>query len=649
MKTLISWFTFFLILFCVDSKASIDQLEHLFDYSEYQNAKISPDGKYIALSIIVDNKLAIAFLERSTYKTVGSAKLPGNLEVGSFFWVNNERIVIAIAERKPWLEVPQLYGELFAINFDGSKAQNIYGYRAGEMQTGSHLKKKKSIRGWGEIIDRLPNDKENILISSTPMSKTGERLPSVYKLNVYSGKMQRKILTSKIPNAHFLVDNKGEVRAYVGTNKNNVNQLYLKKQNEWQALPQDIVSGSVIPLSISASGKHLYTIDNSKQDLTGIFKLNLDNYSYKSIYTDKVVNITDVEMTTDQRSAYAIRVDDGYPSYLILNKKVTEAQVFKKLLKIFPYREVNITSKTDDGNFYVVLVSSDISNGSLYLYDNKKSETSLLFELKPKLKTIHFTQVEPIKFKASDGKLIHGYFTPAKVKDKTNIAPLVIFVHGGPHGVRDYWGFSDKVHYLSQHGYSILQVNYRGSGGYGHDFLSAGYQVWGTKIQQDILDGYQWLISQNKAEANKACIMGGSFGAYSAIQSVAKYPNTYKCAIANAGIYDLELMFEEGDVQERRAGMSYLTKVLGTNSKHLKSTSPVNYVDRIKVPLLLAHGKKDRRAPFEHAERLRDALEKANKPYEWYVMDKEGHGFYNPENKKIYMKKVVSFLNENLM
>lgn len=194
----------------------------------------------------------------------------------------------------------------------------------------------------------------------------------------------------------------------------------------------------------------------------------------------------------------------------------------------------------------------------------------------------------------------------------------------------------------------MLQVNYRGSGGYGYEFESAGYKSWGSISQKDIYDGYQWLVSQNKAEANNVCIMGASFGAYSAIQSAALYPDTYKCAIGNAGIYDLEMMFDEGDIRKRKSGMSYLKRVLGTDKAQLKSMSPVYYADKIEAALLLAHGEEDMRAPIEHVEKLSAALDKANKPYEWFVIDKEGHGFFNPENQKAYMKKVVSFLNEHL-
>jgi len=634
----------------LNTSAYAKSWEGLFDYSKYQNAKISPDGKHLAVSALVDGKMALAFLDRETLKMVGAANFGGKLEVGQYHWVNNERVVIEIAKRLPWQEQLNSYGELFAVNVDGSENEMIYGYNTGGVETGSRIKSKKTTKSWAKIIDVLPEDDKHILISSTPMSYTGERLASVFKLNVYTGVIKNKYGKSPVPNTKFITDASGKLRALVGTNNNNKEQLYIRKNDEWSKVPADIVSENVNPLSISASGKYLYTIDNPKQDLKGIFKLNLDDFSYKSIYTDKKVDISHVEMTTNGRSAYAIRVDDGYPSYLILNKKVEEAEIFKGLLKSFPYSDVSITSKDENGDFYVVKVSSDIDPGNLYLFDKQKNKLTFLFKYKPDFKSAEFSQIEPIQLKASDGKTINGYFTPAKIAEKGVIAPVVILVHGGPHGQisRDYWKFSSKVQYLALNGYSVLQVNYRGTGGYGSNFEAAGYKVWGSKIQQDILEAYQWLVQQKKAIAGNACIMGGSFGAYSAIQSATLYPDSYQCAIGNAGIYDLELMFEEGDVQERSAGLSYLKVVLGTDEKVLRSMSPVNYAEKIKIPLLLAHGEDDERAPVEHVERLKKALDKANKPYEWLVVDKEGHGFYNPENQKAYMKKVVAFLDKHL-
>lgn len=620
----------------------------LFDLSDYQDAKISPDGKHLAVQVIHESQAALLFFDRVTMKAVGSAIIGGSYEVGDYSWINNERVVMKIVKRVPWFELPQFYGELFAVNFDGSKRKLIYGYQSGEMQTGSAIKKKQSTLGWGDIIDTLPEDKKHILISSTPMSNTGEELASALLLNVYTGIIKKKLLKSPVPFARFLTDTNGEIKAVIGTNQDNSNQVFLRKNDEWEKISTDLMGDSVRLVSISESGKYLYTLDNKNQDMTGLFKLNLEDYSYKHVYIDKKVDVTDVELTTDKRSAFALRIDDGYPAYLILNKKVAEGKIFKSILNIFPYSSVNITSRTKNGRFYIIYVSSDVNPGSLYIFDNKQQTISLLFNFKTKVDTKELVKTEPVEVEARDGTKISGYFTPAKNFDKDSPAPVVVLVHGGPHKARDYWGYSSQKQFLALNGYSVFQVNYRGSGGYGQKFETAGYQAWGSLIQQDIFDAYQWLIAQKKATKNNACIMGGSFGAYSAIQSVAIYPDTYKCAIANAGIYDLTLMFEEGDIQTRKSGISYLTTVLGNDQKQLTNMSPVNYVEKIMVPILLAHGEEDERAPFEHATRLRKALDNAEKPYEWFVVDKEGHGFYNPKNQQAYMNKVLAFLGQNL-
>lgn len=638
----------FLLLLTLSTSISAKDWSSLFDHPQYQNAKISPNGKYLAVSVLRDNKLGLVFLETQTLKFVGQAAFGGKFEVGQFYWVNNERVVINILERNYSIEKPQFYGELYSVNYDGNKGLIIYGYRAGEVKSMAHIRKKESTMGWGEIIDTLPKDKKHILISSTPMSNTGERHASVHKLNVYTGHLKSKMARSPLPNSHFITDSTGKLRAVTGITEENKKGLYIRKQDKWHKVPSESVGDNVLPLSVSASGKYLYTVDNYQQDLKGIFKLDIDDYSYQSVYTDKSVDITDVEMSTDGRSAYAVRVDENYPAYLILNKKLAEAEVFKNLLKSLPYSNVTITSKSDDGRIYIVLASSDIEPGNIYLYDKNKNQLRFLFKLMSKFDTTDFVQMEPISVTSSDNRTIKGYFTQAISSKKNQLSPVVVLVHGGPHGVRDYWRFSSQVQYLALNGYSVLQVNYRGSGGYGQDFEILGHKHWGDAIQQDIMEAYQWLVTNKKAEENNACIMGASFGAYSAIQSAIKYPNTYRCAIANAGIYDLELMFEEGDIQNRRSGMSYLKKVLGTDQNKLKAMSPVHFADKINIPLFLAHGEDDERAPFEHVERLRAALDRAGKSYQWFAVDKEGHGFYNPKNQKAYMKGVVDFLDEHL-
>ena len=654
--------------------------EHLFDHSQYEDAKISPDGKHLAVSLFQDGKTILVFFDSETMEITGTTRFQGRREVGEFQWVNDERVVLKIETKEIWRESPVFYGELYGVNYDGKKGELIYGYRAGETQTGSRIKVQEAIRGWAEVLDILPEDKKHILVSSTPMSETGESLATVFKLNVYCGRTKRKIATSPIPFAKFATDQDGNLRAVSGTDLNNNKQLYIKTNKGWDKVPSEKLGDAVELLSVSSSGKYLYTLDNYKQSLTGLFRLSLDTLEYKEVYTDKNVDISHVEMTTDGHTAFAMRVDEGYPAYLLFNKKHEEAQVFKSLLSVFPNNAMTITSRTLDGSKYVISTGSDVDPGKLYLFDKSKNALRLLFQYKEGLKNSELAQTEPFSFTSDDGLAINGFFTMAKSEAAKSgkIPPVVVLVHGGPHSERDYWEFSSKVQYLALNGFSVLQVNYRGSAGFGLDFERAGHKKWGTSIQQDIRQAYQWAVDNGKAKPGQACIMGESFGAYSAVQSVIKYPGVYKCAVANEGIYDLTLMFDKGDEQKTRSGRSYLRAVLGTEKDTLKANSPVNFADKINVPLLLTHGndgkrkdikhfeasgnylgnekppifladdKEDKRAPYAHAERLRAALEKANKQYDWYVLDKDGKGTYSPESQKQYMKHVVKFLSQHL-
>lgn len=626
-----------------------NKYDSLFERSTMLNAKISPDGEHLAVHAYHDDEMILMFLDHATMKTVGIAKFEGPYEVGDFTWVNNERVVINMVKQTPGQEAPVYYGELFAINYDGSRGEVIYGIQASSRIKGSHIKKKERTVGWGEVVDVLPEDDLHILIKSTPMDKTGEKLPYLYKLNVYTGVFKKKVARAPVAFANFVTDIEGDVRAVAGVNGKGEHELHVRKDGKWIEIDQSLFGNVINPLSVSSSGKYLYTADNYEQDLTGVFKLDLDDFSYTEVFTDRKVDITNISMSTDGRSAYGIRVDENYPSYLILDKKNKEAEIFKMFLQTFPYSKVTITSKTENESYYVVLVSSDVNPGVVYLYNTVKNSLKELFKVSPKARVHKLRETEPVEFTSSDGLSVHGYFTKGVTEKETDIAPLVILVHGGPHGVRDYWSFDPEIQYLALNGYSVLQVNYRGSGGYGKSFEESGYKTWGSDIQRDIYEAYQYLITQKKAKKGNACIMGASFGGYSAIQSAVLYPDTYNCAVANAGIYDLELMFEEGDVQERDSGISYLEKVLGTNENVLKKMSPVHHVDKIQIPLFLAHGEEDERAPVEHVERLKDALDKKNKDYKWFVLDKEGHGFFNPENRKNYMGGVKEFLDEHLM
>jgi dipeptidyl aminopeptidase/acylaminoacyl peptidase len=226
--------------------------------------------------------------------------------------------------------------------------------------------------------------------------------------------------------------------------------------------------------------------------------------------------------------------------------------------------------------------------------------------------------------------------------------PMIVLVHGGPHGVHDEYGFDYEAQLFASRGYAVLQVNYRGSGGRGHAYQSAGYGKWGREMQDDVTDAVRWAIQDGVADAKRICIYGGSYGAYAALAGVFREPDLFRCAVGMAGVYDLPLMFERGDIQTIERGLKYLRLAVGTDTEELKRRSPVYNADRIRVPVLLLHGKEDERAPYEHAKRLREALTKAGNPPEWSSKWGEFHGYFDEENRREAYQLILDFFARHL-
>ena len=343
--------------------------------------------------------------------------------------------------------------------------------------------------------------------------------------------------------------------------------------------------------------------------------------------------------SADGNDVLALRVDPDYTSYLITNSSHPEAKRFRTLLDQFAGLQLSVVSSSLDGSTAVYHVMSDVYSGFYYLWQD--DELKFLFKRYPDLDTSKLLGVEPIIIKARDGTGINGYLTKAT----QGAGPTVMLIHGGPHGIRDLWSFNNEVQMLAAQGFNVIQVNFRGSGGYGESFAELGYGEWGRHIQYDIIDTTRWAIEQNIALPDKLCIMGGSFGAYSAVQSAILEPELYQCAVAAAGIYDLPMLYKKGDVKDVYSGKAYLDEVLGTDEAILRAYSPVHHIDKLKAKLLIVHGEADQRAPIQHARVLMGALDDAGIAYESQIEAGEGHGLLSLENRLEYFRTVSRFIH----
>lgn len=609
----------------------------------YEDVKISPDGRYLAVTVHKDDKRQLLCLERDSMKVIGGVKLVGNDEVGTFFWANHQRLVMKIFSRKPWEKAPKYYGELFGINCDGSQQKLLFGFRAKDTTTATHTGGKHA---WAELIHLLPKDPQHILISSTNWSKSGGAKADVYTLDIYRGKLV-KTGRSPIGYAAILADSAGNPKVATGTDETSRHRVYLAgADGEWreQKALNDIDDFHALRMLPDQSGFYFY--GRQQTDLAGLYRYHFADQQITPVYEPEKVDVTGALFSTDGESIYAARLDLNYPSYLLLNKDSVDTQVFRTLTQKFAGADVSLTSRTEDGRLRVVRVEADQLPPVYFLHNNQTGQIDRLLDSHPHLRGITLKETLPVEFNSSDKKLIRGYLTLGAAEGGAQ--PLVVLLHGGPYGVRDYWGFNSEVQMLAMAGYNVLQVNFRASRGYGAAFTAAGHHQWGDLVQQDIIAGTRWAISQGVAQLGNICIMGTSFGAYSALQSAALAPELYRCAIGVAGIYDLTLLAKKGDVTRLTYGEAYLNRAIGQDEALLKSFSPVYLADKIKAKVLLIHGENDERAPLIHAEEMQEALENAGNPAELSEYDDEGHGFYAEANQIRYYQQVQQYLQTHL-
>ena len=641
LNTLIkNFFKLLLVLICVSlPKLNAATVDDFSRHAQYHNIKISPDGKHLAALINVGEGKDLVFLDAESYKvtyrlSAGKKNLPGN-----YYWVNNERVIIQVQQSRGSLEIPLSYGELYAVNYDGKKARMIFGYRAkGGIRGASNASSQA-----GFLLDLLKEDDRHVLIKKQAFSRS-DVLPQVAKLNIYTGK-ERVLRSAPIPNSQFLIDNNGQARFVSGIDKNHKTQLFYSEggESKWKNFGDDF-DGEFTPISFTPDNQSIYALKSENGETQGLYKYNLTTKEKNLLYKSKVVDPTNI-MQSSLGSIFGLRLDEDYSSYFYLDDNNKDAKLHKALYGAFKGANVTITSTTKDGKQIIVHVDSDINPGDFYLFHTETMQAKLLFNSAPWIKSQEISQVEPFRIKTPDGLILNGFLTLPKNSGKN--LPTVILPHGGPH-YRDYWGYDSQVQMLANAGYAVVQVNFRGSTGYGKAFMKAGYKNWGTKIQDDILLATNYVIQQGVADKNRLCIFGTSFGGYSALQSAIRAPELFKCAIGYAGVYDLPMLYEEGDIKDNKWGDAYLDKTLGTDVAEQRAQSPVYHIDQLKAPVLIIHGEDDERAPIEHAEKLKEMLDKHNHPYEWLVKDKEGHGFYNEDNILEANKKILSFLDKHI-
>ncbi len=620
------------------------------DAVEAGSFQFSPTGAYFAIIVPRDDRSSLIVFDRQANKPVANITLEKGQYIGQYHWVNEKRIVLSINERDGGLSTPTPTGELFGVDADGGNKHYLFGYR-GAMDVGTNIKRAVATRASAYVLEPLADANNTVLVAIHSWETTGETTyADMARLNVYSGALIKN--GGRIPLRYFnnvLVDQTKKVRLVSGVTTDRYSQLLYRnpETSEWVNINDEHKTNRAIePLAYTKNGLEFYARVAEPGKLDYLIQFNPVTLAEKKIYSPVSASIGGLFRTADRKTAYAIESYDGRGGYVFLDKALPEAMLIKTLMSQFPGDLVIANSFSMDGRFASVFVTSDVNPGEYYIYDRDANKLSLSIGVRSAIKPDNAALVEPIEFKARDGLTIHGWLT--RPNGVTSKMPLVVLPHGGPYGEVDRWTFNPETQLLASRGYAVLQINYRGSGGYGADFMNAGMREWGGKMQSDLTDGTRWLISQNQVDPDRVCIYGISYGGYAALMGVATEPDLFKCAIGYAGVYELAAMSGQGSIDNTAYGKQYLEDIFENNDAWLQARSPTRLASRIKAPVLLIHGGEDKRVPAAHAKAMQKALTAAGNPPKWVFESTEGHGFFDPKKRLNAYQNIIDFLDKNI-
>ena len=606
-------------------------------HQQYDDVQISPDGEHLAAISIVDDTRMLSLIRLSDMKGFNVKPRDGG-EVVEFWWVSPTRVFYSIAERTGALVQPTHMGELYAVNVDGSGKRAMAGYRADGEWTFADMVRP------AQVIDG------RVLIARYRWNgSTDGSHPTAMRMDIASG-AEKEVAVAPIRNAAFVADNDGEVRFAYANGTDHKRRVYhrLKAGSEWQLVFDESKGDALVrPLAFTRDNRVAWFECPGSHGVGGLCRWDVETRKLATLWSGKEAELDGLVRSFDRKDIVALRSMPGRSAVTLVDKEAPESKLLVGLMQQFPGEDVQITSSTTDGRKVVFLVSSGRDPGTYYLYDADSRKASLLLARRPWIDPARMGAVEPITLAARDGLALHGYVTMPPGRQDAKALPMVVYVHGGPYGVRDYWEFDPYAQMLASRGCAVLQVNFRGSGGYGDAFMKAGFGEWGAKMQDDVTDATRWAIAQGIADPKRICIFGGSYGGYAALQGVVKEPDLYRCAIGYVGVYDLNLMYSRGDIPQSMYGDNYLKMVLGEDQAVLRARSPAANVERIKAKLMLIVGGQDKRVPPVQGQTLRAALGKAGIEHEWLYQRTEGHGFYDEKNAADMFGKMIAFLEGN--
>lgn len=593
----------------------------LFGNPEKAAPLIAPDGKRMSYLAPLNNVLNIwvGTPGQNDFRPITKDTDRG---ITRYFWSEDNRHILYLQDaggNENW--------RLFSVDVESGVTRDLTPYENVQTQILDHDKK-------------FPND---LLLA---MNRDNPELHDVYHLNLRSGDLR---LIEKNPGnvVGWVIDTEMKVKgAMAATPKGGFDLLIKQKDESWKKIiewdEEDSLTSS--PVVFSNDGT-LYLSDSRGANAARLVKLDVNTGRIQVIVEDRDYDVNDFLINPDTHEIEAVGMVKDRDEWIILDESIRE--------------DLDIIRGLHRGDFFLLnrdhddqtwMIGFTVDNGPVpyYAYNRKTKMAEFLFSNRPDLDHYELAQMEPISFQSRDGLMIHGYLTLPAGAPRSNL-PLVLNVHGGPWH-RDTWGYNAEAQWLANRGYACLQVNFRGSTGYGKKFLNAGDREWGGKMHDDLVDAVQWITQEKLADPTRIAIYGGSYGGYASLVGATFTPDLFRCAISIVGPSNL-ITFIKTIPPYWSTFLAVMHKRLGnpdTDADFLISRSPLHKVDQIRIPMLIAQGANDPRVKQAESEQIVEAMQSRGIPHEYLLFPDEGHGFVKPQNRLKFYAAAEKFLATHL-
>ncbi len=608
-----------------DSKYAV---EDFFKKPEKTAFKISPDGAYYSFLAPFERRQNIYVQKIGTEEQV-QLTFEKDRDISGYFWKGNDRI----------LYVKDNGGDenyaLYAVQINGENPIKLTPFEKVKI----------------DIIDALPEEDDYLIIS---MNNNNPMLFEPYRINIKDGSIQQLAENSNPadPISSWMTDHNGKLRiASKVTGGTNNTLMYRKsEQDAFEEIITTDYKESISPLFFDFKNEHhVYVSSNLGRDKSVLIKYDMLEKKEIGpiIFEHPEVDVSSMSYSRKRKVPTAVSYFTSKRAFYFLDEKSKALQ--EKLEQALPNLEVVITSSTKEEDKFIVRTYSDRSLGAYYLYDTINDKLEKIIEVSPWIEQEEMAKMQAIKYKSRDGFLINGYLSLPSDYESNKKIPFIINPHGGP-WARDYWGFNPEIQLFASRGFGVLQMNFRGSIGYGRKFWESSFKQWGQTMQNDITDGVQFLIKEGIADPDKIGIYGASYGGFASLAGVTFTPDLYKAAVDYVGVSNL-FTFMKTIPPYWKPYLEMMYEMVGHPEKDkemMEAASPAYHIDKIKTPLFVVQGANDPRVNIDESDQIVESLRKQNVEVPYLVKYNEGHGFRNEENQFEFYKAMLGFFEKHL-